>query len=220
MIFSIAILLPKNAWAQTAGTPRFLLTWRATAGYVPPFYQGKVLPSYGSDVTASLEIVSNGKLVDLGDQEIYWYLDQVALGGGTGVQQMTFTPFGTPPSVLDLTVTLPQYDGGVSDDVEIPFVDPVAVIDAPYPGNEFSTNPFTVTALPFFFDASSSEDLSITWSVNGQAGGNAENPQVANISLPQGTPGGTSIDVSLSITNPLGSTVATADKSLTYQSQL
>lgn len=210
-----------SAYAQTASSPRMFVTWKATGDYAPIFYQGKILPSYGSKITASLEVIANGKPVDLSSQEIYWYQDEVSLGGGTGVQQMTFTPFGTPPSTLDLTVTLPQYPGGsLSQDVEIPFVDPVAVIYAPFPNDEFSTNPVTLTALPFFFDTSSTSDLSFTWAVNGQTGSNAEDPQVANISLPQGTPGGTSIDVSLSIENPVGSTAATEDESLTYQNQL
>ncbi|HUC02231.1 MAG TPA: hypothetical protein VMA75_05060 [Candidatus Paceibacterota bacterium] len=222
IFLSALIFSPHAAHAQTASSPQFLVTWQASGDHVPAFYQGKLLPSYESKVTASLELVSpSGKLINLQSQPIYWYVDQVAVGGGVGVQQVTFTPFGTPPSSLDLTVSLPQYSSGyLSDDLEIPFVDPVAIIDAPYPNQEFSTNPLTVTALPFFFAATSTSDLSFTWAVNGQTGGNAENPQVANISLPQGTAGGTSIDVSLSIENPVGSTVATADRSLTYQNEL
>jgi hypothetical protein len=96
----------------------------------------------------------------------------------------------------------------------------MAVIDAPYPNQEFSTNLLTVQGIPFFFYATSSDNLSFSWSVNGQAGSNAENPQVADITLPQGTPGGTNIGVSLSVEDPVGSTVATANQNLTFQNQL
>jgi len=221
-LFSAIFLLSiAGAHAQTASSPQFLVTWKASNSYIPSFYQGKALPIPGSKITASLELVSNGKLVDLSSQNIYWYEDEVLVGGGAGVQQVTFSPFGTPPSSLILGVQLPQYSGGyLSRTINIPFVNPVAIIDAPYPNREFSTNLLAVQAIPFFFYATSSDDLSYSWSVNGQTGANAENPQIAEVTLPSGTPGGTNIDVSLSIGTPSGSTVATADQNLTFQNKL
>jgi hypothetical protein len=210
-----------KAHAQTSNSPTFLVTWRASNSYIPSFYQGKALPSYGSRITASLELISNGKILNISGQTIYWYENEVLLGGGTGVQQITFSPFGEPPNSLALNVELPQYDGTyLSHTIQIPFVNPVAVIDAPYPSGQFSTNPVGLTAIPFFFDTGSASDLSYAWSVNGQSGSNTENPQEAQITLPQGTQSGTSLAVSLSVTNPVGSTVATANQNLTYQSQL
>ena len=43
---------------------------------------------------------------------------------------------------------------------------------------------------------------------------------VAEITLPPGTPGGTNFGLSLSISNPSGSTVATANQNFTFQNQL
>jgi hypothetical protein len=221
-IFSAVLLFSlKSANAQTASSPQFLVTWKASNSYIPSFYQGKALPSLGSEITASLELISNGHVVDLSSQNIYWYLDEVLVGGGMGAQQVTFPPFGTPPSTLILEVDIPQYSTGyLIHTVNIPFVEPMAVIDAPYPNQEFSSNPLVVQGIPFFFYATSSENLLFNWSVNGQTGLNAENPQVADITLPQGTQSGTSLGVSLSIENPIGSTVATADQNLTFQNQL
>jgi hypothetical protein len=211
----------KSADAQTASSPQFLITWKASNSYIPSFYTGKALPTQGSKITASLELISNGHILDLSSQNIYWYVDEVLVGGGAGVQQVTFPPFGTPPGSLILEVDLPQYSSGyLIHSINIPFVEPMAVIDAPYPNQEFSTNLLTVQGIPFFFYATSSDNLSFSWSVNGQAGSNAENPQVADITLPQGTPGGTNIGVSLSVEDPVGSTVATANQNLTFQNQL
>lgn len=210
-----------GAHAQTASSPQFLVTWKASGSYIPSFYQGKALPTLGSKITASVELISNGKLVNLSSQNIYWYEDEVLVGGGQGVQQVTFPPFGAPPSPLILDVELPQYSGGyLTHTVDIPFVNPVAVIDGPYPNAEFSTNPLVLQGFPYFFYVSSSSNLVYSWSVNGQAGTNTENPQVAEITLPQGTPGGTSVNVSLSIGASPGSTVATTNQNFTFQNQL
>jgi hypothetical protein len=220
-VFSAVLFFSlKSANAQTASSPQFLVTWKASNSYIPSFYQGKALPSPGSEITASLELISNGHVVDLSSQNIYWYLDEVLVGGGMGAQQVTFPPFGTPPSTLILEVDIPQYSTGyLIHTVNIPFVEPMAVIDAPYPNQEFSSNPLVVQGIPFFFYATSSDNLLFNWSVNGQTGSNAENPQVADITLPQGTQSGTTLGVSLSIENPIGSTVATADQNLTFQNQ-
>jgi hypothetical protein len=221
-IFSAVLFFSlKSASAQTASPPQFLVTWKASNSYIPAFYQGKALPAPGSKITASLELISNGKILDISSQNIYWYVDEVLVGGGAGVQQVTFPPFGAPPSSLILEVDLPQYaDGSLSHTINIPFVEPLAVIAAPYPNQEFSSNPLAVEGIPFFFNATSSDNLLFNWTVNGQTGSSAENPQVADITLPQGTQSGTNINISLSIKGIVGSTIATADQNLTFQNQL
>jgi len=77
-----------------------------------------------------------------------------------------------------------------------------------------------VDVLPYFFNVLSPANLSYAWAVNGQTGGGAENPTEAQITLPSGTPAGTSIAVSVTVENPLGSTVAAANENLIYQNQL
>ena len=215
-----SFIVPR-ANAQTASPPQFLVTWKVFGSYIPSFYTGKTLPSFGSKITASFELVSNGTILNIKSQTVYWYLDQVLIGGGTGIQQITFSPVGTPPSSLDLTIQFPSYDGGyLTHQIEIPMVEPEAVIYSPYPNNNFSTNPLVVKALPFFFDTASSTELAYTWGVNNQTSSNSESPQGADIILPQGTPSGSTFAVSLTIENPFDSTIATADDNLTYNQQL
>ena len=201
-----------------AATPQFLITWKTTGSYVPSGYQGKALPTYGSSITASLVIISNGQLASLQGQTIYWYLNDTLLGGGLGAQSITFPPFGQAPNLMTLKVELPNYNGSfLIHTVSIPMVQPQAVIYAPYPNGQFSTNPVVVTALPYFFDTASPNNLAYSWSVNSQPGANSENPEEAQISLPSGTAAGTTLTVSLNVQNSNDSTLATASKDLTYQ---
>ncbi len=84
-IFSAVLLFSlKSANAQTASSPQFLVTWKASNSYIPSFYQGKALPSLEIEITASLELISNGHVVDLSSQNIYWYLDRGSGGRGDG----------------------------------------------------------------------------------------------------------------------------------------
>lgn len=213
----------KPTHAQTnASSPWFLITWKTTGSYIPSFYQGKALPTYGANITASLELVSpQGKRLDLSQQTIYWYENDNLVGGGIGVQSVTFPPLGDAPNTINLRVTIPNYNGAyLVHAINIPMVLPEAVIYAPYPNGQSSQNSIGVTALPYFFNISSPSNLSYAWSVNGQNGANTENPEAAQITLPQGTPSGTGVDISLNIENPNDSTIATASANLTYQHQL
>jgi hypothetical protein len=222
VIFSGAFFLSNSALAQTASSPTFLVTWKTTGSYIPSFYQGKALPTYGSNITASLELISpQGKPIDLSNQTIYWYVDDNLVGGGVGTQQVTFPPIGEAPNSFTLRVTLPFYSGGfLVHQITVPMVLPQAVLLAPYPGGQFSQNPLTVMALPYFFNISDPSNLSYAWSVNGQTGSNTENPEQVQITLPQGTQSGTALAISLSVENPNDSTASTASANLTYESQL
>lgn len=212
-------LLPA-ASAQTTN-PEFLLTWKASGSYVPATYPGKALPTFGSKVTASLELLSQGKVLNIKGQTIYWYLNGTLIGGGVGAQQITFTPFGAPPSALSLEVDLPNYNGSLLVHKTTIFtVKPRAIIYAPYPYGTVSVNPISIRALPYFFNASSAAALSFTWTVNGQAGDNAANPDQAEINLPTNTPYGTTLALTLAIKNTADSTTAAASTNLFYQKQL
>jgi len=222
-LFSFGFFLVTTPFthAQTTSGPQFLVTWKASNSYIPPSYIGKALPSYASNITASLEIVDQGKIVDLSPQTIYWYLNDNLIGGGGGIQTVTFPTIGTPPDSLALKIELPSYAGGyLTHTINIPFVSPQVVLYAPLPDGKFSQNPLMVDALPYFFNTTSTANLSYTWAVNGQTGGGAENPQEAQITLPTGTSSGTNLDVSITVENPIGSTVATADENLVYENQL
>lgn len=216
-IFSVA----PHAFAQTASSPQFVITWKTSGSYVPSSYPDKALPTYGSQITASLQLFIGGQLQNLANQTIYWYANNALLGGGVGAQQISFPPLGTPPSFFTLEVQIPSFNGNfLIHDVQVPMVNPIAVVYAPYPNGQTSANPINVQALPYFFNMTDPSTLSYAWQVNDQTGGNTENPQVLQISVPAGTPSGTNVAVSLTVQNAQDSTAATAETNLTYVTQL
>ena len=217
-----AILLSFSvARAQIAGEPEFFMTWSASNSYAPGLYPDKILPNQSSQITASFELIANGKTVDVSNQVIYWYLNDNLLGGGLGVQHFTFTPRDEAPATEELKVDLPNYPGGILiHQIAVPIVQPTAVILAPYPGSQFSGNSLNLTALPYFFNASSVAPLSFSWTVNGQAVTSAENPTSLQISLPASTPAGYDVDVTLNVNNTVDNMSSNANTNLTYQPQL
>lgn len=218
VVFSLFLI--SSAHAQTTA-PQFLVTWKTSGSYVPAAYPGKALPTYGSQITATVELVSGGKILNIKNQTIYWFLNGTPIGGGAGVQRVTFPPFDVPPNALTLRVELPSYKGQLLlHDVLVQTIKPRVVIYAPYPGGTTGANPITVQAIPYFFNTSSPSNLSFAWSVNGQGGAAAENPDEAQIALPPDTPSGTSLAVSLTVKNPADSSEAAASTNIIYQKQL
>lgn len=220
-IFLFALAMCSSAYAQTSA-PRFLITWKVAGSYLPSFYPDKAIPTYGSVITASVLLLSpQGNLINLGSQTIYWYLNGTLIGGGQGVQSVSFLPLNEPPTINTLEVDIPNYNGAyLIHSAPIQTTRPVVIIEAPYPSSKVAVNSIAVTALPYFFNTTSPSNLSYSWTVNGRAGANTENPQIADILLPASTTPGTALNVSLTTTNPRDSTIASASVNLTYAAQL
>jgi hypothetical protein len=226
--FALYNMPPAVTHAQTAATgagasgPTFLMTWQAVNSYAPAGYAGEILPNQQSEIMASVEVISpSGQPVDLSGQTIYWYQNENLLGGSIGTQRIEFRPYGEAPNVITLRVDLPDYPGGdIEHEINIPIVQPVAVIEAPFPDGDFSASPITLQALPYFFDTTSTDELSFSWSANGQTATNAENPTSLQISLPASTPAGYELPVTLTIQSADGLDTATGNVNLTYQHQL
>ncbi len=212
-------LIGKSVRAQQA-QPQFLLSWNAGNSYAPSSYKGKILPGSQSQIVASLELVAGGQIINISNQSIYWYLDDTLIGGGVGVQRIAFYPFGSAPEMETLKVALPNYSGGyLVHQINIPVINPGVVIATPYPSDQFSGQNATATALAFFFNTPT-ENLSFTWSVNGQTGSNTENPDILQINLPNQAPSGSTIAISLNAQDKNTGQSASASKNLTYQKQL
>ena len=209
-----------RANAQSASL-QLVVTWQAYGSYVPPQYIGKALPSLHSEIAASVALLSNGKLVDVSNQTVYWYLNDTLVEGGVGKQYVVLSPFGAPPAFLDLRAELPSYNGTtLIHDVQIPFVDPKAVIEAPHPGGQFSGSSISIQGTPYFFYTSDPGTLSYGWSVNGQTSASVENPQTLQIKTPLATPSGSLFGVSLTITDRNNNISENDSTNITYVKQL
>jgi len=213
-------LISGPALAQTSAGPQFMITWQASGSYVPPGYIGKALPNQGSKISASVALVSNGQLVNLGKRTVYWYLNDTLIGGGIGVQNISFTPFGGAPNFMTLKVEIPNYNGNLLlHAIQIPLVEPKAAIEAQHVNGKFSSNPLALTGTPYYFNTADPSSLTYQWSVNGQSPATAENPQTLQVNLDQGTPSGSSFAVALTIANPADTMTAADTANLTYVKQ-
>ena len=218
VIFILA--LSRGANAQSASL-QMVITWQAYGSYVPPGYADKALPNQEAKLMASLELLSNGKPADLSGQTIYWYLNNTLIGNSIGEQHIVFSPFGTAPAFLTLKAELPSYNGNLLiQEIQIPLVDPKAVIEAPHPTGQFSKNPITLQGVPYFFYVSDPDALSYAWSVNGQTSAATENPQTLQLNLDPTTPSGSSFSASLIITDPNSSAKSSDSTNVVYVKQL
>jgi hypothetical protein len=222
LVFSLFFLgTIASVSAQTTNAPQFMLTWQAHNSYIPPGYPDKAIPNFASTITASLALISAGKPIDLSGQTIYWYQNDTLIGGGLGVQNLTFTPFGGAPTFVTLKVELPAYNGNLLiHEVQIPVVQPKAVIEVQHPTAQFSVNPITLLATPYFFDIANPSALSYTWSVNGTSPSSAENPESLIMNVGPNPQSGATFAVSLTITDPTTQMNANDSTELTYVKQL
>lgn len=212
------LIFRANAQIAAGTGPQFMITWTAHNSYVPAAYVGKALPNQASQIIASLALVgASGSQLNLKNQTIYWYLNDTLIGGGTGAQTISFTPFGGAPNFMTLKVELPNYNGELLlHAIQIPLIQPKAVIEAQHVNGQFSANPITLAATPYYFNITDPSALSYAWSVNGQAPTTAENPQTLQISLDAGTVSGTAFTISLDIKNSADSMSAADSTNLTY----
>jgi hypothetical protein len=211
VIFFFGTGLTSKSRAQTP-EPKFLVTWRARS-YVPSQYKGKTLPTLGSQITVAFDAINQGKVVDLSKRTIKWYLGENILGSGKGMQTITvlapFDNYGTMSLTIELS-SCTDYDcknkllpdSMIIKSLDIPIVEPEAVIEAPFPGGVFSSYLPQVKGIPYFFNISSPSQLTFTWNVNGETPQNAEDPSNLTISLNQDVQPGSTVDVGLTLRNP------------------
>jgi hypothetical protein len=218
-IFLSLLLMVANA--QGATKPQMLITWQAHGSYVPPSYHGKALPNWASQITASLLLLSGNLAANLQNQTIYWYADDTLIGGGQGMQTISFVPAGGAPNLVALKAELPDYPGGLLvHTIQIPIVQPKAVIEAGHPSEQFGNPAIVLQGTPYFFGISDPASLSFVWSVNGTAPATAINPQVLQLNLGSNIPSGSTFVTALTITDPQARISGTDSTNIIYVKQL
>ena len=207
LIFVLSFFVFDTATAQQSAPalsrvegPKLLITWRAES-YVPPWFAGKALPTANSGLTASVELMDSGRAVNVSGQKIYWYVNSEPIGSGVGLQRITFAAHGVAGNTLDLRAEIPSYQF-VLKTVEIPTVDPEAVIEAPYANRGFSSLSPNFSGWPFFFNVKRASDLATSWLVNGASAQSAEDPGHLTVNLNQDAPPGANLNIALTISAP------------------
>lgn len=189
-----------NARAQTA-EPELWITWQAK-NYAPYDFAGKKLPTVGTPVVTSVALVDGeGRLADLSTTTIWWYWNNNPIGGGDGVDAITFRPSDQGDQELSVKV-LSYGSQQIRKTISIPVVSPEAVIAAPFSNNKFSASKIQLQAQAYFFNVRTPSELNFGWMVNKQNSNASGDSRVLDITFSQTPKSGTTIDVSLSIRNP------------------
>jgi hypothetical protein len=199
--FFFSLLLASPAHAQSTDT-RLWLTWRAVT-YVPSASAVRALPIAATKIIAALDIIQNGRPVNLAGQTIYWYVNDEPLTGGLGMTRVSIpVPNTADDETFSVRATLPDYKGGLAKTVTIPVTAPTAVIETGAPGGIVRASPFIVRAFPYFFDIASPEELGVSWKINDVVPRTYSDPFTLNISLDKNFSSGSAIPLVLRLTNP------------------
>ncbi|MBI4992415.1 MAG: hypothetical protein HZB99_04325 [Candidatus Harrisonbacteria bacterium] len=189
------LLIIDNAFAQT--TPQLLISWKALS-YVPAGYQGKIFPTNNTPVEVGFDVIDNGKVINLSKSEISWELNGKFLTSGIGLKTARFNS-GSQEQAVRITV-LDYKEQNLTSSVIIPSLRPEIMIESKLLNKKIKFGKHTLTALPYFFNAANSSELSFDWKINGERiSASADNPESLNLDLGSQVPSGNG-DIVLSVT--------------------
>ncbi len=177
IIFTTSILLSGFiviAKAQS-DAPQFLVSWSADS-FAPSWFKGKIFPTFNSIIKVSFELVDNGKIVNLSQTPVRWYINDNLYENeqnGLGIKAISFRDNTTyNGNDINVRISIPDYNGNNLDEIiTIPIKNPEVVIDSPYYNGNVSKGSYYFTVWPFFFSGS---NLITKWYVNGQAASNSQ----------------------------------------------
>ncbi|MDP1689315.1 MAG: hypothetical protein Q8L47_04275 [bacterium] len=202
IVLAIGTLFFATNKTSGEGAPTFWVTWSAD-NYSAPEFLGKSLPSYNTLINVTFELVQNGKIITLNSQEVIWYLNGVTIKRGLGIKEFSFrTGLSTGANLIK--IELPNFKGGSSliKSVEIPVKSPEVILDSPYTKKAVTSREINLRALPYYFNATRSGDLSWIWQVNGKTPeGSAKEPNKITIEVPADMPKGGQILTKIKIIN-------------------
>lgn len=144
----------------------FYLVWSANV-YTPHDYQGRALPSIGSEVIVeAVVILSKGEISDL---RYSWFIDTIfqeeKSGYGKSVFSFNVLQHSGGYHVIKAQVFNEDRTILIEKSVKIPIVEPELVINSSIisPGKEYS-----FIAKPYFFSITKLTDLTFEWHFSGQ----------------------------------------------------
>jgi hypothetical protein len=167
LIFCLGVLgIASLVTAQTAS--QVLITWQALS-FAPAEYQGKILPSTGTNIKLGLELVTENKLQDLSKADILWYLDEKLLGRGQGLKENVFAAHKGATDSHFVRVVVNYKNQEFDGTVDIPIINPRVVIETSVPtSTSISLGKNIFQAVPYFFNISNIRELIFNWTINDQ----------------------------------------------------
>lgn len=190
---------------QAAGQPPILLTWISDV-YVPDPYQGKALAVPGATITASFDLIENGRVVNLAGYKTYWYVNGKLIATGQNIHTVEFPVPENPGRSMNLRIQLPDYRPGtlILKTVEIPIAEPEIVIESPFPGGEIYEKRVTLKSRPFYFPKGVLDKLQYSWKIDDKNVPNSSPDQsVIEVTIDDATQDGRKAVVRAGVINPL-----------------
>ena len=149
--------------------------------YVPSFYEGRPLPSAGSQVRLTA-LVDDGRGTDFSQYTYTWRFDNQLIAGGAarGASQITTSVPNRRSVIVSVEVSRVGVGVVARNSITVPIVEPqtifysVSALHGLQPqaltnNTRMSGNVKTIRALPFYFPLQSlNQNAAITWRVNGQ----------------------------------------------------
>jgi len=159
-----------------AAEPKFMITWKSS-NYAPSWFDGKIFPINNSSITVSFEAISQnkedfGKILDLKDKEVRWYINGDQVGSGYGKKLFSFKNGDFSGSDIDIRISLEYFDVELEKSyfVDKYFVIPIKSPEIIIENKSFSSqypigSKINLRAIPLFFN-SLPELLNIQWNIN------------------------------------------------------
>lgn len=194
------LIVPFFAFAQTVSlaAPELMLTWQAE-NFAPAEFRGKIFPVKGSRITVALNLIEDNRIADISRTEVRWFVDNNLVSAGTGAQLFEYRiPQGATDEIR-LRAQLPNHRGAIIEkEIIIPIASPEVILQSKHPNNETPRGEITLKAIPYFFNTQQLAHISLQWLVNNQPpeiGEEIEALDEINITVPEGTPAGSRIDI-------------------------
>ena len=205
--------------AQTA--PEFIISWRAV-NFVPSDYTGKILPSSGSRIEVSFDLMDKGKIANLSGNEISWFVNNEVVAQKNVLKSINFNTSGNNSQSVRVAVS-GYNDSELEKTISIPLADPKIIIDTRGPAKyalnrtELPLKKHIFEIRPFFFNVRDLSDLNMKWRLNGElAKTDPNNPEFLVLDLKsEGAPKQTELDVSASASSKLN-ILELASKTINY----
>lgn len=182
----VLLLWSPLAAAQAQTNTDVIITWQA-GNFYPSDYPGKALPTNGSNILASVEVIKNSKIKDISKSIITWHLDNNFLKEGVGLKNISFSVTKARGGTHYLRATVINDNETLETTSPIPVTDFSVAIKPFYPAGIKikSGTKLVFQAIPYFFNISSLDGLSFLWKINNEeikAAG--DNQLVLNVGAP------------------------------------
>jgi len=168
---TIQFLLPglygiNRAVAQDSPESQIILTWQANNFY-PADYKGKAAATLNSPISVSALMIKDEKIVDTSGNEFFWYLDNKFFNKGIGLDRINFNVEKLKGDSYSVRVRIEAGEERVEKIITIPVMEQELVIKNPRPSRFIKLGEVVeLTAIPYFFNVNSFDDLSFFWSIN------------------------------------------------------